>query len=71
MKKMVLLLLCSLLYCNAFCQFGNILDRAKQKTKDKVNQKVDQKMDKAIGGAVDSVDNTISGKKAKTEKKYR
>lgn len=49
-------------------QFGNILDRAKQKTKDKVNQKVDQKMDKAIGGAVDSVDNTISGKKAKGNK---
>jgi OOP family OmpA-OmpF porin len=46
-------------------QFGNIIDRAKQKAKDKVNQKVDQKMDKAIGGAVDSVDNTVSGKKTK------
>lgn len=52
----------------AQAQFGNILDRAKQKTRDKVNQKVDQKMDKAIGGAVDSVDNTISGKKNKPGK---
>ncbi len=47
-------------------QFGNLLDKAKQKTKDKVNQKIDQKMDKAIGGAVDSVDNAVSGKKTKS-----
>jgi OmpA-OmpF porin, OOP family len=68
MKKLVILLGCTLFYYAGFSQFGNILDRAKQKTKDKVNQKVDQKMDKAIGGAVDSVDNAVSGKKAKTTK---
>lgn len=67
MKKVTLssvLVFFAILATNA--QFGNILDRAKQKTKDKVNQKVDQKMDKAIGGAIDSVDNTISGKKTKS-----
>jgi OmpA-OmpF porin, OOP family len=63
MKKTVLLSALLFIVYSSNAQFGNLLDKAKQKTKDKVNQKVDQKMDKAIGGAVDSVDNTVSGKK--------
>ncbi|MEO7265137.1 MAG: OmpA family protein [Ferruginibacter sp.] len=48
-------------------QFGNLLERAKQKTVNKVDQKIDQKMDKAIGNAVDSVDKGATpGKKSKS-----
>lgn len=46
----------------AQAQFGNLLDRAKNKVNQKVNQKIDQKMDKAADKAVDGVDNEISGK---------
>jgi OmpA-OmpF porin, OOP family len=66
MKKLLFAVLLIFACSSAMAQLGGLLDRAKQKTKDKVNQKVDQKMDKAIGGAVDSVDNTISGKKKKS-----
>jgi OmpA-OmpF porin, OOP family len=61
----VALFLCAQL---AQAQFGNILDRAKQKVNQKVNQKIDQKMDKAVDEAVDGADKEVSGKnKGKTK----
>jgi OmpA-OmpF porin, OOP family len=54
----------------AHAQFGNLLDRAKQKVDQKVNQKIDQKLDKAADKAVDGADDEISGKnKGKTKSK--
>ncbi|MBC7934965.1 MAG: OmpA family protein [Rhizobacter sp.] len=44
-----------------FGQFGNLLDRAKNKVNNKVNQKIDQKMDKTIDKGVDGAEN--AGKK--------
>jgi OmpA-OmpF porin, OOP family len=46
----------------AQAQFGNLLNRAKQKVDQKVNQKIDEKLDKAAGKAVDGADDEISGK---------
>ena len=67
MKKLLIPVLLVFISSVSAAQFGNIIDRAKQKAKDKVNQKVDQKMDKAIGGAVDTVDNAVSGKNKSTK----
>lgn len=59
------LLLCAHI---ASAQFGNLLDRAKQKVNQKVNQKIDQKMDKAVDEAVEGADKEVSGKnKGKTK----
>ena len=45
------------IYCfAAHAQFGNILEKARQKTKTKINQRIDQKMDKAIDQTLDKAE---------------
>jgi OmpA-OmpF porin, OOP family len=70
MKQLFAVLLLLLTAGGADAQFGNLLDRAKQKVDQKVNQKIDQKLDKAADKAVDGVDDAASGKnKGKTKSK--
>lgn len=64
--KTLLIILSIMITLMADAQFGNLLDRAKQKAKNKVNQKIDQKIDRAIGNAVDSVDAGVSSGGKKT-----
>ena len=61
MKKALLIIITALATNVAPAQFGNLLDRAKQKVKNKTNQKIDEKMDKAIDNTVDN-----AGKKSAT-----
>ena len=66
MKKTLFL---SALLCLAqfgFGQFGNLLDRAKNKVNNKVNQKIDQKMDKTIDKGVEGAENAGKKKNTKT-----
>ncbi len=62
MKRILFFLMITGISATATAQFGNLLDRAKQKVNNKVNQKIDQKMDKAADKAVDGADDAISGK---------
>ncbi|RYY70823.1 MAG: OmpA family protein [Chitinophagaceae bacterium] len=61
MKKGLMVALMVALSHIGLAQFGNLLDRAKQKTNNKINQKIDQKMDKTIDKGIDGAEN--AGKK--------
>lgn len=61
MKKIILIILTVFVTYIANAQFGNLLDRAKQKVKNKANQKIDQKMDKTIDNTVDNAGKKTSG----------
>lgn len=62
MKKTFLLIACFAATQFSFGQFGNLLDRAKNKVNNKVNQKIDQKMDKAIDKGMDGAENAAKKK---------
>ncbi len=62
MKRFLILLLAAGISSSAAAQFGNLLNRAKQKANDKVNQKIDQKLDKAADKVVNGADDAVSGK---------
>ncbi|HRE64968.1 MAG TPA: OmpA family protein [Ferruginibacter sp.] len=72
MKKILLSMLGMVLFQIGFAQFGNLLERAKNKVNNKVNQKIDQKMDNAIDKGIDGAekgakDATSSSKKTTNE----
>lgn len=56
MKKTLLAGICLCAFQVGLAQFGNLLDRAKNKVNNKVNQKIDQKMDNAIDKGVDGAE---------------
>ena len=67
MKKILILILVSVISTGGYAQFGNLLDKAKRKLETKADQKIDQKMDKAAQKTVDGADDAISGKKTKNK----
>lgn len=66
MKKTFLLIAGFTVAQLSFGQFGNLLDRAKNKVNNKVNQKIDQKMDNTIDKGIDGAEKSTKskGKKA-------
>ncbi|MFT3981251.1 MAG: OmpA family protein [Ferruginibacter sp.] len=67
MKKIVLSMLALSFMQIGFAQFGNLLDRAKNKVNNKINQKIDEKMDKAVDKGAASAEEGVknAGKSAK------
>jgi outer membrane protein OmpA-like peptidoglycan-associated protein len=65
MKKIILLLIVSALTQLSWAQFGNLLERAKQKTNNKINQKIDQKMDNTIDKGIEGAENSTKSKDKK------
>jgi OOP family OmpA-OmpF porin len=61
MKKTLLLLLILFACATSQAQFGNILNRAKDKLKSKANAKVDQHLDNATDKAVNTADTILTG----------
>ena len=66
MKKTLLLIIGIASLQPGFAQFGNLLDRAKNKVNNKVNQKIDQKMDKTIDKGMEGAENSTKSKTKKT-----
>ncbi|RYD74739.1 MAG: OmpA family protein, partial [Sphingobacteriales bacterium] len=66
MKKIILLLCFASILQQGFAQFGNLLDRAKNKVNNKVNQKIDQKMDKTIDKGIEGAENSTKNKAKKS-----
>lgn len=62
MKKIILLMILSAFAQISQGQFGNLLERAKQKTNNKINQKIDQKMDKTIDQGIEGAENSTKKK---------
>jgi OmpA-OmpF porin, OOP family len=62
MKKIILLVILSAFVQISQAQFGNLLERAKQKTNNKINQKIDQKMDKTIDKGIEGAENSTKKK---------
>lgn len=67
MKKTLLLISVFIAVQPGFGQFGNLLDRAKNKVNNKVNQKIDQKMDKTIDKGIEGAENSTKSKGKKAE----
>lgn len=61
MKILIVIITATCIGNTSFAQFGNLLDRAKNKVNNKINQKIDEKMDKAV-------DKTVEGAEAEAKK---
>lgn len=56
MKILIIIITAICIGNTSLAQFGNLLDRAKNKVNNKINQKIDEKMDKAIDKSVEGAE---------------